>query len=51
MTQIAVQTQVDAIKKATEKASESRESAMKFLVDAGIIKQGKTDPKKIKEKK
>lgn len=38
MTEIAVQQQIDAIKKATEKALKSKESAQKFLSDAGIVK-------------
>jgi hypothetical protein len=37
MTQIAIQAQVDAINKVTEKAAKSKESATKFLQDAGII--------------
>ena len=41
MTQTAIQLQVEAIKKATEKALESKESAMKFLVEAGIIRDEK----------
>lgn len=38
MTQIAIDTQVNAIKKVTQEALKSKESALKFLVDAGIIK-------------
>lgn len=38
MNQMTVQTQVDAIRQATEKALKSKESALKFLIDAGIIK-------------
>jgi hypothetical protein len=49
MTQIAVQNQVDSIKKATEKALQSKETAIKFLTDAGILKEEKP-PKAIKEK-
>lgn len=41
MTQFAVQTQVEAIQKATAKALQSKESAIKFLMDAGIIKEEK----------
>ena len=37
MTQIAIQEQIAAIKKATDKAIESKESAKKFLVEAGIL--------------
>ena len=52
MTQIAVQTQVEAIKKATEKALQSKEAALKFLTDAGILKEEKPQPPiKGKEKK
>ena len=49
MTQIAIKTQVDIIKKATAKALESKESALKFLTDAGILKP--EPPKKIELKK
>lgn len=41
MTQIAIQTQVEAIKQATQEALKSKESALKFLMDAGIIKPKK----------
>ena len=52
MTQIAIQTQVDAIKKATEKALRSKETALKFLTDAGILKDEKSSKiEKEKEKK
>ena len=50
MTQIAIKTQVETIKKATEKALQSKEAALKFLTDAGIIKEEKTQ-KTTKEKK
>jgi hypothetical protein len=46
MTQIAVQTQIEAIKKAGDEALKTKESARKFLVDAGIIKELNTQPKK-----
>jgi uncharacterized membrane protein len=39
MTQIAIQTQVDAIKRATQEALKSQEAALKFLIQAGIIKE------------
>lgn len=39
MTQTAIKAQVEAINKATEIAAKSKESALKFLVDAGIIQQ------------
>ncbi len=38
MTQIAIQTQIEAIKKVGDEALKTKESARKFLVDAGIIK-------------
>lgn len=38
MTQIAIQKQVEAIINVTKQASKTKESARKFLVDAGIIK-------------
>lgn len=37
MTQEAIQQQIEAIKKANAEARESKESARKFLIDAGII--------------
>ncbi len=43
MTQIAIQTQIEVIKKATKEALKSKESALKFLVDAGIIREKKDD--------
>ncbi len=39
MQQTAIQSQVEAIKKATQIASKSKEAALKFLVDAGIVRQ------------
>ena len=39
MTQIAVQAQIDIIDKATKQAIKTKESAIKFLVDAGIMEQ------------
>jgi len=52
MTQVAVKAQVEAIKNATEKATRSKEAALKFLTDAGIIKQPKTakSPKETEKK-
>ncbi len=41
MQQSSIQTQVDIIKKATEVASQSKETALKFLRDAGIIRNEK----------
>jgi len=49
MTQIAIQTQIEAIKKATEKALQSKEAALKFLTDAGIIKEEEERPQKPKK--
>lgn len=43
MTQIAAQAQIKAIQKAQEKATQSKESALKFLKDAGIIPENKVD--------
>lgn len=37
--QTAIQSQIEVIKKATQIASASKEAALKFLVDAGIINQ------------
>ena len=34
-----IQEQIDAVKKATENASKSKESARQFLVAAGILKE------------
>jgi hypothetical protein len=39
MQQTAIQSQIEAIKKATQIASKSKEAALKFLVDAGIVRQ------------
>ncbi len=50
MNQPDVQAQVEAIRKATEKALQSKESTLKFLKDAGILKEEKPKPE-IKEKK
>lgn len=36
-----IQAQIDTINKATEEASKSKESALKFLYDAGIIRDEK----------
>lgn len=37
MTQTAIQTQIDAIKNASAKAQQTKETALQFLKDAGII--------------
>jgi hypothetical protein len=41
MTQIAINQQIEAIKKVTQEALKTKESALKFLVDAGIVKEKK----------
>lgn len=41
MQQESIQSQVDTIKKATEIATQTQESALKFLRDAGIIRDEK----------
>ncbi len=41
MSPTAIQEQVNIIKMATEKALQSKEAALKFLVNAGIISQEK----------
>jgi hypothetical protein len=44
MTQIAINQQIEAIKKVTQEALKTKESALKFLVDAGIVKEKKEAP-------
>ena len=52
MTQIAVNRQIEAIKKATQEALKSKQTARKFLVDAGIINSKKqVAPKETSNKK
>lgn len=46
MTQIAVKVQIEAIQKAKQKAIQSKETALQFLVDAGIIDTKNTSSKK-----
>jgi hypothetical protein len=47
MTDLAIQSQIATIKSATQKALASKESATKFLMDAGILKTtAKKDLKK-----
>ncbi len=48
MTDSAVKAQIQTIKDATKKASKSKESALRFLSDAGILKviQESTSKKK-----
>jgi hypothetical protein len=50
MTQIAIDQQIEAIHKVTTEALKSKESALKFLRDAGIIKP-EPNPKQKDEKK
>jgi len=38
MTQIAIQQQIEVIRKASAEALKSKETARQFLIDAGIIK-------------
>jgi hypothetical protein len=40
MTEIAIREQIATIKNATKKASASKETAIKFLTEAGILKTG-----------
>jgi hypothetical protein len=51
MTQTAINTQIEAIKQATQEALKSKESAHKFLVDAGIIKEKKEEAPKAPDNK
>jgi hypothetical protein len=52
MTQEAIQQQIEAIRKASADASKSPETARKFLIDAGIIKEsGKKEIKEPKKEK
>ena len=50
MTQAAIQQQIEAIRQASAEALKSKETARQFLIDAGIIKDKKsekiTPPKK-----
>ena len=49
MTQIAINHQIEVIQKATQEALKSKESALKFLVDAGIVepKKDNTNAKQV----
>jgi len=52
MTDILVEEQIKVIKRATKTASKSKETAIRFLEEAGIIKkQNNSASKHIKEKK
>jgi len=46
MTQIAINKQIEAIRQATADALKSKESALKFLKDAGIIRDATTTNEK-----
>ena len=49
MTQTAIQRQIEAIRQVSAEARRTKESARQFLIDAGIIKDGKKE--KIVDKK
>jgi len=49
MTEFAIREQIETIKKATVKATKSKESAIKFLTDAGII-EGELKEKTVSRK-
>jgi len=53
MSPSAIQEQINAIKRATEKALQSKEAALKFLISAGIIDkaEGKRASMREKQKK
>ena len=41
MTDIAIKQQIETIKQATQEALKTKESALRFLIDAGIIRNEK----------
>ena len=43
MTDVAIKEQIRTIKKASAKATESKESAIKFLQDAGLLAKGEKE--------
>jgi hypothetical protein len=51
MTEIAIQKQIDAIKRGTEAALKSKKTALKFLIDAGILKDKKQSHSATTDKK
>jgi hypothetical protein len=51
MTDSIIKEQIKVIQRATENALKSKESALKFLTDAGIIKQSPANSPKQKGKK
>lgn len=48
MTEQAIKQQIDAIRAATRDALQSKESALKFLIDAGIIDKKTTEKQVLK---
>gem|GEM_PF-2576540 len=50
MSPSAIQEQINAIKRATEKALQSKEAALKFLISAGIIDQAEGKRASMREK-
>jgi len=48
MTQIAIQKQIEVIREASAEARKTKESARKFLIDAGIIKDTQNTERKKK---
>lgn len=50
MSESSIKKHVETIQKATQKALRSKKSALKFLVDAGIVKKSKNILSKRKEK-
>ena len=51
MTQIAINQQIEAIKQITAEVTKSKESALKFLIDAGILKEAAASNNKQKAEK
>ncbi|HTE25470.1 hypothetical protein [Flavitalea sp.] len=51
MTQIAINQQIEAIKKVTQEALKSPETALKFLIDAGIVKEPPANNQKLPDEK
>jgi|GEM_PF-4366664 len=51
MTEIAIQAQVDAIKKVTREALKTKKSALQFLIDAGIVPKESNKARGLKTQK
>lgn len=51
MTDFTIKEQIETIKRATDTAAKSKESALKFLTDAGIIEEQKDKRNSDKKKK